>query len=167
MIVFGVDPGSNLAGLAVLKTSSQGEQRPDLLALDIYSTKKGASFDEKLFKILTEIEKAVIEFQPDVLVLEEAFTGANIQSALRLAEVRGAIIYLAQKNKIKVEHIAARKVKKAITGKGNASKESVASFLKFEFSLGDQEIPVDASDALGIAYSYCVGLNSTALELDD
>ncbi|MEC9281073.1 MAG: crossover junction endodeoxyribonuclease RuvC [Bdellovibrionota bacterium] len=166
MIVFGVDPGSNLAGLAVLKMKPQGDERPDLLALDIYNAPQKLKFDEKLFHIIGEIEKAVKEFRPDVLVLEEAFTGANIQSALRLAEIRGAIIYLAQKYGIKIEHIAARKVKKAITGKGNASKESVASFLRFEFSLGEQEIPVDATDALGIAYSFCVGLNSTAIELE-
>lgn len=165
MIVFGVDPGSNAAGLAVLENKSQGE-RPILKALDIYIAPKKFHFDQKLFYILSEIEKAILEFKPEILALEEAFTGANIQSALRLAELRGAIIYLAKKNKVQVKHIAARKVKKAITGKGNASKESVASFLKFEFSLGDKEIPVDATDALGIAYSYCVGLNSDQIELE-
>lgn len=153
MIFVGIDPGSNVTGLAVLEASSVHE-KPKLLALDYYESSKSKSFDEKLLQISDQVLESLSEFSPNSLALEEAFTGKNIQSALRLAELRGAITYLALKKAITVEHFPTRIVKKSITGNGNASKEQVASYLLNEFGITSSDVPLDATDALALAYHH-------------
>lgn len=157
MIVVGVDPGSQVAGLAVLrlaKDSGQFAESPQLLALDVYESEKTAHFPDRLLSIATQIDASFVEFTPEVLVLEEAFTGRNIQSALRLAEIRGAILLLARQRGIAVVQLATRKVKQQVAGNGNAGKESVAQFLKAHFDLGNSPLPMDATDALALAFAY-------------
>jgi crossover junction endodeoxyribonuclease RuvC len=153
LIFVGVDPGSNVTGLAVLQASSAHE-KPRLLALDYYESVKTKNFDDKLLDIVEQVSKSLQEFSPDSLALEEAFTGKNIQSALRLAELRGAITYLALKKNISIQHFPTRIVKKSITGNGNASKEQVASYLLNEFDIEAEGVPLDATDALALAYHH-------------
>lgn len=157
MIIVGVDPGSNLAGLAVLELDTK-TKNTKLLALDYYETKASESFEKKLYSITKDVEKVFSEFSVDYLVLEDVFTGKNVQSALRLAEIRGAVTYVAIENKAKVLHLPTRIVKKSITGNGNASKEEVAHFLKREFSLPDKGVPLDATDALALAFHHSITL---------
>lgn len=159
MIIVGVDPGSNIAGLAVLELA-EANSAPKLLALDFYETNTKDSFEQKLQSITNEIKKVFEEFKVDCLVLEDVFTGKNAQSAFRLAEIRGAATYVAMECGAKVIHYPTRLIKKSVTGNGNASKEEVAVYLKREFSLPDKGVPLDATDALALAYHQALQSHS-------
>ena len=152
MIVIGIDPGSNIAGLAVLEYDESSESI-SLLALDYYES-KAKEAGQKMFEIVEQMKLSLEEFEADYIVLEDVFTGKNIQSTLRLAEMRGAISYVAHTKAIPVVHVPTRKVKKSISGNGHASKEDVALHLREVFSLGDASIPLDATDALALSYYF-------------
>src|SRR5690606_33610384 len=111
------------------------------------------NFEDKLFFVIEAVGEIWKEFSPEQLVLEEAFVGKIIQSTLRLADIRGALTYFAQKKEARESHFSTRKVKKSITGNANASKFEVANFLKQDFSI-EQQLPEDVSDALALAYHF-------------
>ena len=74
-----------------------------------------------------------------------------MQSALKLGQVRGAVIALAMNQHLALHEYAPREVKSAITGRGAASKEQVAFMVARMLGLTVPPKPYDVTDALGIA----------------
>lgn len=60
----------------------------------------------------------------------------------------------AQSLQIPVAEYAPRSVKQAVTGKGDVSKEQVAKIMQMHLGLRTPIKPLDASDALALAYCH-------------
>ena len=86
--------------------------------------------------------------------MESAFFAKNARSALVLGHVRGAIMALCRSRGMTFSEITPSEVKKAVTGSGAASKERVASMMERLLGLPGLEGPLDASDALAIAWTH-------------
>ena len=84
------------------------------------------------------------------------FFGKNVQSMLKLGRAQGVAIVAALTRDIPVTEYAPLKIKMAITGNGQASKEQVADMLKRMLHIPDSEMGpfMDATDALGAAYCH-------------
>jgi len=106
---------------------------------------------ERIGQIYRELERIIADFRPAHLALETAFLSRNVQSALKLGQVRGAVIALAMNSELVLHEYAPREVKLAVTGKGAASKEQVASMVARILGLTPVPAPFDVTDALGIA----------------
>ena len=106
---------------------------------------------ERIGEIYRELEAVIDDFKPERLALETAFLSRNVQSALKLGQVRGAVIALAMNQHLKLHEYAPREVKSAITGRGAASKEQVAFMVTRMLGLTVPPKPYDVTDALGIA----------------
>ena len=77
----------------------------------------------------------------------------NADSALKLGQARGAAICAAQASGLPVFEYAARQIKQALVGKGNADKSQVQHMVKLLLSI-QGEIQIDASDALGVCLCH-------------
>lgn len=77
----------------------------------------------------------------------------NADSALKLGQARGAAICAVQTAGMPVFEYAAREVKQALVGKGNAEKSQVQHMVKILLNL-QGEIQMDASDALGLCLCH-------------
>ncbi len=148
MVVLGVDPGSLNTGYGVLHCDSG---RVSVLVCGLIRLHSGRSHPERIGEICHELEQVIVDFKPDRLALETAFLSRNVQSALKLGQVRGAVIALAMSKHLILHEYAPREVKSAITGKGAASKEQVAFMVARMLGLGAVPEPYDVTDALGIA----------------
>lgn len=75
---------------------------------------------------------------------------------LKLGRAQGVAIVAALTRDIPVTEYALLKIKMAITGNGQASKEQVADMLKRMLHIPDSEMGpfMDATDALGAAYCH-------------
>lgn len=75
---------------------------------------------------------------------------------LKLGRAQGVAIVAALMRDIPVTEYAPLKIKMAITGNGQASKEQVADMLKRMLHIPDSEMGpfMDATDALGAAYCH-------------
>ena len=75
---------------------------------------------------------------------------------LKLGRSQGVAIAAAVNHSVPIHEYAPMKIKMAITGQGQASKEQVAEMLKRLLRLDTEEMPklMDATDAMGVAYCH-------------
>ena len=88
------------------------------------------------------------------MAIEAPFFGQNVQSMLKLGRAQGVAIAASLNHNVPFEEYTPRRIKQAITGNGNASKEQVASML--QSLLKFQEMPkyLDATDGLAAAVCH-------------
>ena len=103
-----------------------------------------------LKNIFLAIHKLIKEYRPNYIAIEKAFVAINPQVAIALGQARGAAMVASSINNIPISEYTPRLIKKAVTGKGNASKEQVKNIVNITLNLSG-ELQTDAADALAIA----------------
>jgi len=83
----------------------------------------------------------------------------NPQSTLKLGQARGVVLLAAARNGIEVGEYAARLVKKAVVGIGNADKVQVHAMVA-RLLPGCKIAGADAADALAVAITHAHHLAS-------
>ena len=150
-VVLGVDPGSHNTGYAFL-SSTNGKAK--VLAYGAIQCDAKDELSDRLLHIVQELEKLIGQHAPAHLCMESAFFAKNARSALVLGHVRGAIMALCRSRGMTFSEITPSEVKKAVTGSGSASKQRVPSMMERLLDLPGLEGPLDASDALAIAWTH-------------
>mgnify|MGYP003303017768 CR=1 FL=1 len=84
----------------------------------------------KLKKIFERTLAMIDEYKPDELAVEAPFFGKNVQSMLKLGRAQGVAMIAGLTREIPITEYSPKKIKMAITGNGNSSKEQVAKMLK-------------------------------------
>ena len=150
-IILGLDPGTGVMGYGVILVTGS---KVNVLQYGVIKLDKYDKHELRLKKIFERILSLIDEFHPDEVALEAPFFGKNVQSMLKLGRAQGVAMAAALYREIPITEYAPRKVKQAVTGNGNASKEQVAGMLMNLF--GIQELPklLDATDALGVALCH-------------
>ena len=156
MRVLGIDPGSRITGFGVVE-----KRGPRLFHVDngCLAAKRSSPLDERLLQIYDRLRETLERFRPDAVAIEEVFYAKNVASLLVLGESRGIALLAARQSGIPIFEYAAREVKQAITGYGQASKDQMQQMVKRLLNLPEiaQE---DASDGLSLAICH---LNSFKL----
>lgn len=152
-IILGIDPGTNIMGYGVLKIIGN---RPQMVAMGVIDMRKMSDPYLRLGNIFKRVKGIIDEYLPDELAIEAPFFGKNIQSMLKLGRAQGVAIAAAINHDIPIFEYAPLKIKMAITGRGQASKEQVAGMLQHLLKLDKSQLPqfMDATDALGVAYCH-------------
>ena len=152
-VILGIDPGTNVLGYGVLHI--QGK-RVEVKAMGVIDLRRCKDVYLKLGRIYEQVTKLLQEFLPDELSIEAPFFGKNVQSMLKLGRAQGVAIAAAISKQVSIHEYAPMKIKMAITGNGNASKEQVADMLRRMLHLDAQEMGhfLDATDALAAAYCH-------------
>src|SRR4051812_17929507 len=97
--------------------------------------------------------------RPDTAAVEEVFVNKNPQSTLKLGQARGVAIMIAARAGIEIGEYAARLVKKAVVGNGNAEKAQVHAMVS-RLLPGVKIAGPDAADALAVAITHAHHLAS-------
>lgn len=147
----GVDPGTVVMGFGVIRVSGR---KAELLLMDRLLLNKYDSHALRLKKIFERSIRLIEEWLPDEIALEAPFYGKNVQSMLKLGRAQGVVMAAALSRDIPVVEYSPKKVKMAVTGNGNASKEQVAGMLRT--LLGIRQLPdkLDATDAVAVAMCH-------------
>lgn len=151
MRVLGIDPGSETLGWGVVKKDG------NIYRLLQYGTVKSSPrdpFGKRLLKISDGIEDVIARFQPDILSIEEAFYAVNVKVALKLGQVRGVALMLAEKHRLEIHEYAPRLIKQTVVGYGNAEKQQVGEMVRILLKLPTVPEPHDAADALAVAICH-------------
>ena len=152
-IILGIDPGTSVMGYGVIKTS--GKNNVELVVLGVIDLKKYGDHYIKLKVIYERIQQLVDEYLPDDVAIEAPFFGKNVQSMLKLGRAQGVAMAAALSRSIPIFEYAPRKIKLAITGQGNASKEQVASMLQSILKTKSFDTStLDATDGLAAAVCH-------------
>ena len=157
MRVLGVDPGTIVAGWAVVDCNGRSLSR---VAAGTVSVGR-AEVSMRLGRIYAELVRVIGEFTPEHLSLEKSFVARNIQSALRLGEARGVAMAAAAASGLEMNEYSPATIKKAVVGYGRADKKQVQAAVVRIFGLS-QTPPEDEADALAIAacHGFSAGFRS-------
>lgn len=138
-------------GYGLIKVTGQ---QLELMQFGVIHLKRYEGHELKLKKIFDRVLTIIDEFHPDEAALEAPFFGKNVQSMLKLGRAQGVAMSAALFREVPITEYAPKKVKQAVTGNGNASKEQVAAMLKQLLKFDDVPKLLDATDALGVAVCH-------------
>ncbi len=151
MRILGIDPGSRTLGWGIVEGSGLKYQG---VAFGTVKSDPKAAFSARLLKIYDDLAAVIERFEPDVLSIEEAFYAQNVKVALKLGQVRGAVMLLGEKCGLEIAEYSPRLIKKTVVGYGNAEKVQVQEMVRILLKLDENPQPHDAADALAIAICH-------------
>jgi crossover junction endodeoxyribonuclease RuvC len=108
----------------------------------------------KLQQIFARTLGLIEEYHPDEIAIEAPFYGKNVQSMLKLGRAQGVAMAAGLFREVPITEYSPKKIKMAITGNGNASKEQVAKMLQSLFKIKELPKNLDATDGLAAAVCH-------------
>ncbi|HIM57793.1 MAG TPA: crossover junction endodeoxyribonuclease RuvC [Gammaproteobacteria bacterium] len=151
MKILGVDPGSRVTGFGLIEV-----QKLKFTYLSSGCIRTKGELTDRITTIFIEIDQLIKQYQPDIVVIERAFMRPdrpNPDAAIKLGHARGAIISAAGVNGITMVEYSPNQIKKAVVGKGHATKDQVSYMVQESLKL-NKAPQEDAADALAGAMCH-------------
>ncbi len=148
-LILGIDPGSIKTGFGII--SHQGGRSEYITSGVIRLPRK--SLPERLKVIHDSVAEIVEQYCPQELAIEEVFLARDAKAAIKLGQARGAAIVACVNKDMPVYEYAAKSIKKAVVGTGNADKQQVQHMVKSLLKLPAAPSE-DAADALAAALCH-------------
>ena len=155
-LILGLDPGLGTTGWGLIRAEGN---RLSHLANGQLKTNPREPLPARLAHLATMLEALIADHSPDTAAAEEIFVNKNPQTTLKLAQARGALLMIAARSGMTVGEYAARLVKKAVVGVGNAEKVQVHAMVQ-RLLPGVAIAGPDAADALAVAITHAHHLAS-------
>jgi crossover junction endodeoxyribonuclease RuvC len=191
--ILGIDPGTQVVGFGCLDMVVDGPRRSrgqvplamrasntvqvgggtgdiTVAAMGVFRLGgRDADLPVRLLSLADQFRKLLQDLAPTEVALEQAFYGKSVQAALRIGEARGVVLAESARCGVPVFQFAPARVKRCVTGRGAASKESVAAMVAQLVRLGRQEVgmPADATDAVAVALTRVEQRRSPLLQLPE
>jgi crossover junction endodeoxyribonuclease RuvC len=152
MRILGIDPGLRATGYGCIEHDRSTVR---LLETGTLMPRENDLMQNRIHKIYSLLGEIIDQHKPDILVLEKLYAHyKHPTTASILGHVRGVICLLcAQKNLALAEH-SVKRIRKALTGNGNASKIQTQRVVAHAFGIDERKLTLDASDALAMALGY-------------
>lgn len=158
MRILGIDPGFERLGIAVLDPIASGSRSGKnfshrVVFSECFKTSSKLKFSERLVLLGKEVKKVIKKYKPGVLAIETLFLNTNQKTVMRVAEVRGVVLYEATLAKMQIFEITPLQMKMATTGYGRADKTQVIKMLKMLVEIPEGKTSDDEIDAIAIGLS--------------
>lgn len=154
-IILGIDPGTTIMGFGLIRVINK---KMEFIQLNELQLSKYNDHYLKLKLIFERTIELIETHHPDEIAIEAPFFGKNVQSMLKLGRAQGVAMAAGLSRQIPITEYEPKKIKMAITGNGNASKEQVAKML--QQLLGLRELPQNLDSTDGLAAAVCHFFNS-------
>lgn len=152
MRILGIDPALTITGYGVIDFK---QNRLSLLEAGIVTTRSQEIVTKRLSKIYAAVTKLISDTKPDVAVLEKLYAHyRHPTTAYILGQARGVICLACARENVPLVEYAATRIKKAIVGKGLASKYQVQRMVASILNLGHLPKYTDVTDALALAIAH-------------
>lgn len=150
--VLGVDPSLRSTGYAIIEWNGA---RPQVLEAGVITPRASAQLHARLGQLAADLAEIIDGLHPDVMVVEEVFSQTRYpRAAILMAHARGAMLSVAARASLPVHGYTATTVKRAIVGRGGASKDQVARMVTQTLGLRRRPPSADVTDALALAITY-------------
>ena len=157
-IILGIDPGTTIMGFGLIKVVGKSMEFMQLNELKL------SQYDDHYVKLKHIFERTISlidTYNPDEIAIEAPFFGKNVQSMLKLGRAQGVAMAAGLSREVPITEYSPKKIKMAITGNGNASKEQVAKMLQSLLHL--KELPKNLDSTDGLAAAVCHFYNSGSI----
>jgi len=151
--VLGIDPGTAACGYGIVN-----DEGGRLRAVDHgwWQTPARERLELRLKTIFDGVVALLEAHEPEAVVLEESFVGADARTALSVGQARGAVLVAAASFGVECAEYAPARVKQAVCGYGRAEKAQVQRMVAAILGLRPPPSPHHASDALAVAICHAL-----------
>ena len=129
-------------------------RRYSLVAFGSIRATSGMAFPARLLKMCNGLEEVIAEHRPDACALEDAFLATNVKVSMKLGQVRGVVLLVAERAGLQIHEYSPRLIKQTVVGYGNAEKHQVQEMVRLLLKLKSVPSPHDAADALAVAICH-------------
>jgi crossover junction endodeoxyribonuclease RuvC len=152
MRILGVDPGLRATGFGLVEVKTGAVKVIDAGSIE---PNPKALFEDRIAKVHDLLGGVIAQHKPNVLVLEKLYAHyKHPTTACLLGHVRGVICLLAHEHKIELVEAPVKRIRLALMGNGNATKEQVQMFVKRLLCLEKAKMTLDTSDALALSLGH-------------
>jgi len=152
MRILGVDPGLGITGYGLIDACGSNIK---LLEAGIIRSNAKDKMEKRLATIYKKIINLIEDTIPEAVVLEELYSHyKHPKTSILMAHARGAICLAVEHQAAQLVNYPTTKIKKAITGRGRASKEQMQRTVTSLLRLKAYPEPVDVTDALALAIAH-------------
>ena len=159
-IILGIDPGTTIMGFGLIKIVGK---KMEFIQMNELLLQKYNDPYTKLKLIFERTLELIDTYHPDEIAIEAPFFGKNVQSMLKLGRAQGVAMAAGLSRQIPITEYLPKKIKMAITGNGNASKEQVARML--QSVLGLKSLPKNLDSTDGLAAAVCHFYNEGRIDV--
>jgi len=152
MRILGIDPALGITGYGLIELLDRNLK---VIEAGIIQSNAKNRIEQRLLEIYTKIAKLIEDTKPHVTVLEELYSHyKHPRTSIIMGHARGVICLAVEEKKVKLVNYPSTRIKKAITGKGHASKQQVQRTVTALLKLKKVPEPVDVTDALALAVAH-------------
>ena len=151
--IMGIDPGTNYMGYGIIDIV---DGKPQAVVMGEIDMHKIADAHQKLRYIFERVKGLTESYQPDEVAFESPFFGENVQSMLKLGRAQGVAIaaVLSSTDSTPIAEYAPTRIKQAITGRGQATKQQVATMINSILGTDYAPRKLDATDGMAVALCH-------------
>lgn len=149
MIILGIDPGYERCGFALLEKE---KSQINLKKFGVIKTSAQKNFANRQLEIAEDFQHLLDTYKPNIVSIEDLFFAQNVTTGLKVAQIRGILIYLATKAGCKIAEPKPVEVKSSFCGNGKADKKEMKRMVKLTFNLKQEPKLDDAADAIAVAF---------------
>ena len=153
MKVLGIDPGTAACGYGIVNASGGRLQAVDF---GWWPTPARQRPELRLKRIHDEVADLIARHEPEAVVLEESYVGADARIALSVGQARGAALVACAAAQVVCAEYPPATVKHTVCGFGRAEKAQVQRMVRTILGLPELPKPHHASDALAVAICHAL-----------
>lgn len=152
MRILGIDPGLGITGYGLIETSGKIFK---VIEAGVIRPSVKNNIEKRLLELYSKILRLIKDTSPQAVVLEELYSHyKHPRTSILMGHARGVICLAAAEQGIKLVNYPSTRVKKAVTGRGHASKQQIQRTVTSMLNLGVLPEPVDITDALALALTH-------------
>ncbi|MFM7806661.1 MAG: crossover junction endodeoxyribonuclease RuvC [Planctomycetota bacterium] len=151
MRLLGIDPGLRRTGYACVELTARSLE-PRIVEAGVLRLRTTGTLPVRLRQLHDELAALIDELRPARMAVESVFSNARfVRTAIVMGHARGVVLLAAGLRDLEVMELAPAEVKRAVAGRGNATKEQVRRAVMSQCGLKTVKGPSDVSDAIAIA----------------
>ena len=152
MRILGVDPGLKTTGYGLIDVMTP---KIKLIEAGCIEPKPKDLFQNRIDSVYRNLNAILQRYEPDVMVLEKLYAHyKHPTTACLLGHIRGVICLLSAQSHIQLKEYAVKRIRKALTGNGNAPKFQTCRMVAHFLNIDERQLNLDASDALALALGH-------------
>lgn len=155
MIVLGIDPGTAATGYGVVSGEPFGSL--SLIECGVIRTTARDPLPVRLRELYDDVGALIARHHPDAVSVEDVFYAKNVRTTIVLGHARGVVLLAAEQAGIEIHEYPPAEIKKAVVGRGAATKEQVQFMVTRLLRLKSVPRPSDAADGAAAALAHIMG----------
>jgi crossover junction endodeoxyribonuclease RuvC len=157
MRILGIDPGLRVTGFGLI-IAAKGNIK--LIRAGVIRTTEESALAPRLHMLHQQVSQLIQQEKPEVAILEELYSHwRHPTTACLLGHARGVICLAIRQAGVRLCEYSSTKIKKSITGYGNASKLQIQKMVSHLLGEDCLKGPLDLSDALALAIAHAHIIN--------